>query len=209
MSNYYQLLLDDYAAPSCTSFNKDYYGTLQELYGFFKAMKEDEKTAEQQEYILSVYDKYLAGNKTINHNVAYQEVPFLIPAKVLGTEKSVFTDYSWDHFNTWNCLYRMKCEKAESTHIWVSCNGKYARCIQTKFTNLLYESPTGRWVSHDGWMLGFPHQLEYDPPYTFSRLFVVEKVFKKEEEAMNDIKNFIHNPDPVFKKVLDDLFGNG
>ena len=40
MSKYYRLLLDDYAAPSFTSFDKDYYGTLDQLHGFFNAIND-------------------------------------------------------------------------------------------------------------------------------------------------------------------------
>ena len=209
MARYYRLLLDDYSAAAFTSFDKEYFGTMYDMKGFFKAIREDEDTVKRFADILSVYDKYIAGDKKITHNVVYQNVPFLVPAKVLGTETTMLTDYAWDHFNTWNCLYRMKCDKAESKHIWFSCHGKYHRCIQTKFTNLLYESTVGNFVSHDGWMLGFPHQLEYLPPVTTSRLCVVEKSFKNKAEAMNDRINFIQNPDPIFERVLDDLFGDG
>ena len=141
-------------------------------------------------------------------NVAYRDVPFLVPAKVLGAETSVLTDHSWEHVNTWDCIYKVKCDRAESKHIWFSCHGSYTRCIQTRFTNLLYESAAGSFVSHDGWMWGFPHQLEYEPPITESRLYVVEKFFKNKAEAMADRINFIQNPDPQFDSVLDDLFGD-
>lgn len=209
MARFYRLLLDDYSAASFTSFSKDYYGTLEDINCFFKAIREDEDTVERFADLLSVYDKYLAGEKKIIHNVAYRNVPFLVPAKVLGTETSVLADYAWNHFNTWDCLYRMKCDKAESKHIWFSCHGQYHRCIQTKFTNLLYESTVGTFVSHNGWTWGFPHQLEYEPPITESRLFVIEKTFKNKAETMNDRINFVQNPDPRFDSILDDLFGDG
>ena len=81
-------------------------------------------------------------------------------------------------------IYRMKCDKAESRHIWFSCHGSYTRCIQTRFTNLLYESAAGSFVSHDGWMWGFPHQLEYEPPITESRLYQFESSEAIQEIAM-------------------------
>ena len=121
----------------------------------------------------------------------------------------MLTDHSWEHVNTWDCIYKVKCDRAESKHIWFSCHGSYTRCIQTRFTNLLYESAAGSYVSHDGWMWGFPHQLEYETPITESRLYVVEKFFKNKAEAMADRINFIQNPDPQFGSVLDDLFGDG
>ena len=110
MSRYYRLLLDDYSAASFTSFSKDYYGTLAQIGTLFEAIKQDEELAERQKYILGIYDRYLAGETKISHNVAYQEVPFLIPAKVLGTETTVLTDFSWEHINTWGFPYLVKCD---------------------------------------------------------------------------------------------------
>lgn len=96
MARFYRLLLEDYSAASFTSFDKDYYGTLEDIDGFFKAIREDEDTADRFQDILSVHDQYLAGNKKVTHNVAYRDVPFLVPAKVLAVETSVLTNYAWD-----------------------------------------------------------------------------------------------------------------
>ena len=93
MARFYRLLLDDYSAASFTSFDKDYVGPLEDIGGLFKAIREDEDTAERFQDILSVYDQYLSGNRKVTHNVAYRDVPFLVPAKVLGAETSVLTDH--------------------------------------------------------------------------------------------------------------------
>lgn len=209
MSRYYRLLLDDYSAASFTSFDKDYFGTLKQIDGFFQAIKADEDMAKRQEYILSIYEQFLAGKKTISHNVAYREVPFLVPAKILGEHNSVLIDYSWEHLNTWRWPYMMKCDKAESTHLWISCYGKYSRCIQTRFTNLYYDGLGSGFRKHTGSAWGFPHQIECEGVNTFCRLFVEEKVFKNKAEAINDRINFMHNPAPIFDRVLDDIFADG
>ena len=59
MGRYYRLLLDDYSAASFTSFDKEYFGTMEDMDGFFKALREDEDTVERFADLLSVYDKYL------------------------------------------------------------------------------------------------------------------------------------------------------
>ena len=209
MGRYYRLVLDDYSAASFTTFSKEYFGQMEDLDGFFNAIQEDEDTAERFHDLLSVYKQYKSGETKVIHNVAYRDVQFLVPAKILGSETSVLTNHEWEHTNTWECIYKMKCDKAESSHIWVSCHGQYFRCIRTRFTNLLYENAVHEYASHDGWMWGFPHQLEYEPPITECRLFVVEKRFRNKAETMNDRINFIHEPDPKFDSVLDDLFGDG
>ena len=103
----------------------------------------------------------------------------------------------------------MKCDRAESTHLWISCYGKYSRCIQTRFTNLYYDGIGSGFRKHTGSAWGFPHQIECEGINTFCRLFVMEKTFKNKAEALNDRINFMHNPDPIFDRVLDDIFGNG
>lgn len=209
MRRYYRLLLDDYSAASFTSFDKDYFGTLEQIDDFFQAIKADEDMAKRQEYILSIYDQFLAGKKTISHIVAYREVPFLVPAKILGEHQSVLTNHSWEHLNTWRFPYMMKCDKAESTHLWISCYGKYSRCIQTKFTNLYYDGLGTGYRKHTDSAWGYPHQIECDGDHTYCRLFVQEKVFKNKAQALNDRINFMHNPDPIFDRVLDDIFADG
>lgn len=209
MGRYFRLELDDYSTPSFISSGKFYFGTLEDMDGLFSAIRNDERKAEHKQYILSVYEQFLAGEKNITHTVAFNEVPFLVPAKILGEDHSILTDYSWEHINTWDCPYAMKCDKAESTHLWISCRGQYYRCIRTKFSNLQYDSIDGTFMKHSGHTLGYPHQIEYDDPYTYSRLFVIEKSFKNKARALNDRINFMHSPDPVFHFVLEDLFGDG
>ena len=209
MSRYYRLLLDDYSAASFTSFSKDYYGTLDQISSLFEAMKEDEEVADRQKYILGIYDRYIAGESKISHQVAYREVPFLVPAKVLGIETTVLENHAWEHTNTWGCPYLMKCDKAECTHIWFSCYGKYSRCIQVKFTNLQYENAVGDYAPLGSMIWGYPEQIAGRNGNLYNRLFVEEKVFKNKAEAMNDRMNFIHSPDPKFDEFLNDIFGDG
>lgn len=209
MSRYFRLLLDDYSAASFTSFDKDYYGRLSEIQGLFEAMKEDEETAKHHEYELSIFERYLAGEKKISHTVAYREVPFLVPAKVLWIETSVLSNHSWEHINTWQCPYYMKFDRAESTHIWFSCYGKYNRCIQTKFTNLQYQNTHCQYTPLGDMMLGYPCQIDGERGNLFNRLFVEEKIFKTKAATLTDHQEFISNPDPIYDKILDDIFGDG
>lgn len=209
MSRYYRLLLDDYSAASFTSFSKDYYGTLEQVSSLFEAMKADEEVADRQKYILGIYDRYIAGESAISHKVAYREVPFLVPAKVLGMETTVLENHEWEHTNTWGCPYLMKCNKAESTHIWFSCYGKYSRCIQVKFTNLQYENAVGEYAPLGTMIWGYPEQIAGSNGNLYNRLFVEEKVFQNKAEAMKDRVNFALSPDPQFDEFLNDIFGDG
>ena len=209
MSRYYRLLLDDYSAASFASFDKDYFGTLEDINEFFEKIKSDKDIVKRQKHILSVYEQFLAGKKDISHIVAYREVPFLVPAKVLATETSTLTNHVWEHLNTWRWPYMMKCDKVECTHIWFSCYGKYSRCVKAQFVNLEYGMDSEEYKLLGGMIMGFPGIIAGKKGYLYNTLFVEEKVFKNKSEAMKDRNEFIKKPDPIFSKFLDDIFGDG
>lgn len=213
MDKYYQLVLDDYSKPSFTSFPKQYYGTLSQIDELFTAMKRNSRVSEKYHQILSTYDRYLNGETDITHNVAYEEIPFLTPVeRIFGIKQLEEIDSRWEHLNTWRCSYMMKCDRADSTHIWVSCQGEYMRCIQTRFMNLRYEDPMGDRVL-GCFLLGYPEQitsieLEDSSCQLWNRLFVIEKTFETEIDLRNDYQNF--TPDSSdYTEILNDIFGDG
>ena len=209
MARYYRLLLDDFSAASFTSFSKSYFGTLEQMKGLFDYIRSDEDIAKRFSGILSVYDRYLAGETEITHGVAYQDVPFLVTAKLLWVETSVLTDYDWTHFNTWEWPYYMKCDKAESTHAWFSCRKKYCRCNLTQFTNLQYGTSKDDYEPLGRTFWGYPGQIQGEVGNLHNQLYVAEKWFDSKAEAFNDWMNFKQNHDPDFSSFLEDVFGDG
>ena len=121
----------------------------------------------------------------------------------------MLADHIWQHFNTWNDPYQLKCTKAESKHIWFCCNRKYSRCIQTKFTDLQYESYIGKYEKLGEMLCGYPNQIIGDNGNLVNRLFVIEKTFKNRAEAMEDMAQFQKNKDINFAEILNDIFGDG
>lgn len=210
MKELYRLQLDDFSAAAFTSFGKDYFGTMEQIQSLFDCLRSDQDIAGRFQYILSVFDRYRNGEPNITHNVAYQEVPFLIPATVLHEAKSVLHDYSWTHMNTWEWPYYMKFDKAESMHLWVACNDGFCRCIQTVFHNLTYGTDQKEYDPLGSFILGHPGQIDGPPGGTLhNRLFVVEKYFSTRDDAMDDYGNFVNSPDPIFSGILEDIFGDG
>jgi hypothetical protein len=204
----YKLCLDDYSAASFTSFSKDYYGTLDEIAAFINSIRDDGELADKYTELIACFDRYMGGKKDVVHNVAYKEVPFLVRVKRLGTAESVLRNHKWEHVNTWQSPYNMKCKEAISTHIWISCKGSYARCVQTTFVDFKYENIDGKYVAL-GMFWGFPHQIETKVDRTFNRLYVVEKMFKSKAEALVDMEKFKIKADPNYSEILNDIFGDG
>ena len=210
MNDLYRLQLDDFSAASFTSYGKDYFGTMEQIQSLFDYLRSGEDLAGKFEYILGVNDRYLAGDKEITHNVAYQEVPFLVPATVLREAKSVIRDHSWTHMNTWDCPYYMAFRKAENTHLWISCCGSFCRVIQAEFEGLHYGIDPKGLRPLGSMTLGYPGQIELLPDGRLrNRLFVIDRYFDSKEEAMEDYAKYEVQPNPKYGTILDDIFGDG
>lgn len=204
----YRILLDDYSCPGFVSAYKPYYGTLDELSSFITAIRKDEQFADSLSELLSCFDRFLQGEKNINHVVAFKERPFLKRAKRLGEASSEHRILTWEHTNTWGFPYYMQCEKVKCEHLWLSCMGTYTRVIRAEFIDLQYENTVGDYTS-PSMLWGFPHQIEIDGNKIYSRLFVVEKVFDNRDEALLDMENFKKESKPDFSELLEDIFGDG
>jgi hypothetical protein len=99
----------------------------------------------------------------------------------------------------------MKCQEAKNKHIWISCQGEYMRCIRTKFVNLQYEHFGGRW-DEPGMLWGYPHQIEFDGNKTYNRMFVVEKIFKNKQEALEDMEKSSEILISIIKQFSKNIF---
>lgn len=206
---YYCLELDDCSAPSCCSFSKYYFGTMPEICAFVNAVSE--MCGDTCRSLVSAFRDYEAGKLDVTHAVAYTDVPLLTPVKVIHKERAAFENYGWDHLNTWNFVYHMRCEKAETEHLWLECKGQSFRAVRATFKRLQYASELfGEWdtVSED-WLWGYPCIIRGDERQLGNALAVQEKRFPNLEELERDWEGFKVRPDPEFKEFCNDIFGNG
>jgi hypothetical protein len=204
------LELDDYAVPSFISADKSYFGTLEDIGSLIDALEADDRRRESHARLIQAFKEYVAGNTEVMFNVAYRDVKLLKQVSLIAQENSVVSLNSYEHFNVWDCIYYMRCDKADSSHIWVRFDDRYARCIRTEFYNLQYAVTDEEkdYEPVDGCM-GFPKQTVFEDDRVWNRLYVVEKYFDSEEELRADIDSFKTSPDPVFTEVFNDIFGDG
>lgn len=204
----YALCLDDYSSPSFISSEKPYIGTIEDIINLLNAIKSDEFFHDKFPELFSAFDRFLKGEKNIMHNVALRKVQLLTPVIEIDSTTSYLENTKFEHINTWGFPYEMQFEKAHSEHVWVLYKGKYYRCIRAKIRDLKYKNSIGQYKEIDmAW--GFPRQIEFENDITYSRLYVTEKVFEKQEDVLTDIENFKQNPDPIFTEILNDIFGDG
>ena len=143
-SVYYRLELDDYSAAAFTSFGKYYYGTLDEIRDFIDKLCSNEDFGDRFVELILAFYAFEAGQHDVKHNVAYRDVPLLVPVRLLHKEKITLDNHAWEHLNTWRWPYNMRCEKVESEHFWFACGREYCRAAKAVFTNLQYAGTIGQ-----------------------------------------------------------------
>ena len=204
---YYVLNLWNYGTPAFVSFDKMYVGTEAEIRTAIESMKKAEKNDET----VAAVERYLAGDTTATHNIAYRDIPVLEQCRRVASSTLTLGEYSWEHINVWSFPYYMKCDSAEVKQILVEYKGKYYRCVRTWFKNLSYESVSGNWSLLGDFYLGPAYLFDVDDKKGVGRimnnlLYIVEEVYINLNEAEDKLLSEEHL---IFKGFCDDIFGDG
>ena len=208
-SVYYRLELDDYSAAAFTSFGKYYYGTLDEIRDFIDELCSNEDFGDRFVELILAFYAFEAGQHDVKHNVAYRDVPLLVPVRLLYKEKITLDNYAWEHLNTWRWPYAMRCEKVESEHFWFACDREYFRATKAVFTNLQYAGAIGQWKDVGNMLWGFPCILAGGPAGFRNLLGEPERRFQNRTEAQKDWEVFTITPDPDYTEFCNDIFVDG
>lgn len=205
---YYRLELTDYSAVSFCSFGKYYFGTLEEIRTFIDRLEKER--GDSQRELVSAFRACEAGQTDASHHAAFQKVPLLTSAVLVHQESLVLEDYAWDHLNTWQSIYKMRCKKVESEHLWFECEGRFFRSVKAAFKELQHESALGGWKAVTEEMLwGFPCMIRGDSLQLQSMLAEPERGFSDLEALEHDWNAFMRNPVPDYTGFCDDIFGDG
>jgi len=204
---YYILNLWDYGTPAYCSYSKMYIGTEAEIRTAIEAMKKEDKNSET---VVAV-ERYLSGDKTSTHNIAYHEIPALEPCSLVASSSLSLGEYSWEHINVWGFPYIMKCDSAEVKQIIIKYKRRYYRCVRAWFNNLCYESVSGRWSPMGNFYLGPAYLFDVvkapgKPRIMNNLLYVVETEYDDLQKTDDEILSIEHLN---FKGFCDDIFADG
>lgn len=209
LDKYYRLLLDDYSAAAFTTFDKEYYGTIDDVRGLIDALKFDKKRRDSHKDTIEAFERYVSGEKKSIHNVAYRDVPILTPIKVLLQAEQNVENMEWEHLNTWQWVCEMKLSSAKIQHYWIKDGKQYRRIMKAQVVGLCYKDTVGKWTDPKTMFWGFPGMLVRDGDILYNRLACIEKNFKTLEELQVDYENYLNEPNVDFEKFCDDIFGDG
>lgn len=206
---YYRIMLNDYAKPAFVTFDKAYYGNLQQVKSFVDALEQDERRKESHAQLIQAFHEFELGNTAVTHPICFHEEQLLTPVKCIGTKQFTLGPRRWDHINIWGFPNPLRYESVDVTFYWFSEKDRYRRCMTARFQNLELESLTGKWTPLAEITWGHPHIVELEGTCTYNRLAVVDSFFKKHNDLLEDFNRF-QPPDEVdFTEFCNDIFGDG
>lgn len=202
---YFQMELDDMAAPSFVSFGKYYFGTMEEIADFVCALEDKQLSPD----LVAAFRAYKNGEYNIRHPVANRYVPLLKPARLLHEETRTLENFFWVHINVWDAPYALECNNVETRNVWLECGGIHFRALYARFTGLKVSGATALWrpVGHS--LCGYPEMLHYEQPVLYNRLAEFERTFESSDDMEEDWRLFCERPHPDFTEFCNDIFGNG
>lgn len=179
----FKVELLDYAKPEFCTHWKPYFGALEDIAEFRRALHRDEKHKPEDMIFASV--------------------------KLYGSRHETRKPGLFEHTNIWGFPYFVWWNKLESVHLWVGEKDKYYRCVRARLTNLQYDADEDAAMkqSPGEQIWGYPHVLEYRYPFHFTRMYVIEKRFDSEAELLEDLRDY--KGEIELSGWLDELFGDG
>lgn len=175
--------LPDYAMPGFCSGSKPYFGSIEDIAAFRRAINNDDRRKPEDMEFMS--------------------------AKMYGARYNAQAAGTYEYTNIWGFQYFVWWDKLESVHLWIRYKERFYRCVRVRMKSLQYDTNKDALMkSSPGEQIwGYPHILEYRHPFHFSRMYVVEKKFDTEEDLLENLEYFDGSIE--LKGWLDDLFGDG
>ena len=203
---YYLLRLWDPALPPFVSGDRMYIGSESDIQA---TMASIEKRGVSQE-TLEAYKRYVSGDKTATHSIAYRTVPILEKVKVIRSSIMSIGEHKWEHINTWNYPYYVKCDSAEITRIIVKYKKKYLRCYKVIFKNLRCENVDGTWYKLDTFFIG--NQFLVDVQHLTESDFTITTLLYEAEtqhDTLEEADDIDRSDNIDLKFFCDEIFGDG
>ena len=208
MDKFYEFCLDDYAAPSCTSGYKYYYGTKEHFRKLLEKITAKGRTIKEAE----IFQEFCNGNNQVMNVAGFTNVRFAKTVNILA-EKRIDTHKkeTYRYINPYGFPYDLRMEYVENHVLLLKSGKRYVIAYYSFMKNPQYENELAKngWTNID-MLMGFPAMIRIRQKlgnyYCSNRLYVVERVFDKKAEAQ-EYFNSMQKVD--YKSFFEDVFGDG
>ncbi len=178
---WYSFELDDYAAPSCTSSTKLFFGTIED----FKRMLEGIPNGKMGD-LKSTFEHFEAGERRITHFAGYIKTRFAIPVQVLGEKSFEIKDGNYLYENSYGFYYKIRFSKASGTAFLLKRNKMFYLAYRVGIENAEYsdaQNKDGRWMQLGDPLWGHPGTLKVEGKTIKNNLALIETRFENEQVA--------------------------
>lgn len=203
---WYSFDLDDYSAPSCTSFTKLYFGTEEDFKEVVGNIPDDGKSE-----LKSIYERFVAGERKIIYNAGLVRTRFAKPAVLLREADKEYDLSLYRFCNAYGFYYFVQFAKAEGKIYLLKQGRSFYVVYKMTLTNPQYQdeiTDKKHWYELGDMLWGYPGILKYnEQERTLSNVLgVVESKFDNENEA---VKHFESLNEIEWHRFFEDVFGDG
>lgn len=208
MENFLRLTIDEYAIPAFCSSYKYMFGTLDDIKSFVDYLRGVQKATP----LVEAFDKYLADNKKVKYNVAYNPMQMMHDCIVIEEREGSIKEFSYDFTNIWGFPYLFVADEFSFKRVMIQYRNQIVIAIKPSFKNLRIKSDIGlsdTYIKDCHW--GFPGIYKYDEitDINETRLYLVERVYNKTNtEDVQFSRDFFNsdefNLDTCFEEIVAD-----
>ena len=200
----YAFELDDYAAPSCTSFTKLYFGTVDD----FRAVL-DNAAEEQLEEERNTFEHFVAGERKVIYHAGQCVTRFARPTKLIKEKPLEFERISYTYENSYGFYYKCRISKAVGRVALAKLGKQFYIVYWVTATNPRYKDeliPHKTSVALGDMIWGFPGVLKIKGKTIQNLLGVIDSIYKTEQEAKARYNNLSALD---LNRFFEDVFGDG
>jgi hypothetical protein len=191
--------IDDYTMPGFCSGDKPIIGMMND----FENLAKERQRVNNETDILELLEQY-KKNHLLEHEVSYHKDQFLRGVHFIDIRHIDKDNYTWRHFNIWDCPYDFFAREVEAERVMFRRYSTIYIASKIKFSGLTIQSPGNDLRIDHTW--GYPGIYSFDGDVMKTNVYLVEKTFHK-MEFNNALKYF--NGDIELKPAIDEILGDG
>lgn len=204
--SWYSFELNDYSAPSCSSFTKTYFGTIEDFNEVVREIPSD--TEEELKY---TFEHFAAGERKIIYSAGFIKTRFAKPAILIRENNIRFDTTEYKFQNTYGFYYQVRFDRAEGKIYLLKQGKSFYVVYRMALTKPQYQTEVlnnKSWRGLGDMLCGHPGILKYNEKekVLVNMLGLVESKFDDEQEAIehfNSLSSF------NWSKFFEDVFGDG
>lgn len=201
----YAFELDDYAAPTCTSFTKRYFGTIDDFKAVLDGIDEKRKVDELRE----TFERFVAGERKIIYHAGQSIARFATPAEIIKEKEISLGCINYKYENSYGFYYFLRITKAEGKVALVKLGKKFYIVYWMTVTNPRYHDEVidkRKWYPLGDTIWGFPGMMKIKGKTMTNLLGMIDSAFNTEKEAMEHYDG-LQVLD--WNRFFEDVFGDG